>query len=251
MPAPSGGYLIFGGTGSVGSILAKRLHNKGLPVLVAGRSDDKLARLTREIDCATAHIDLADPSTLKAAFVQAKETFGSILGVTNCLGSILLKPAHLTSDDDWATTLHTNLTSSFLILREAIPMLRGQGGSIVFVSSAAAMTGMANHEAIAAAKGGIISLARSAAATYAAANIRVNTVAPGLVQSEMTRRIWEAESMRKASEDMHALGRIGQPEDVASLIEWLLLPENSWITGQTIAVDGGLSRVLPRTKQKA
>lgn len=121
-----------------------------------------------------------------------------------------------------------------------------RGGSVVLVSSAAAEVGLANHEAIAAAKGGVAALARAAAATYAASNIRVNAVAPGLVETPLTERITRSPAARQSSEQMHALRRLGTPDDVASLIAWLLDPGNAWVTGQVIGIDGGLARVRSR-----
>ena len=164
------------------------------------------------------------------------------------MGTVLLKPAHLTTDKEWHDTLSVNLTSSFFLIRSAVKAMRERGGSIVLISSAAAQIGLANHEAIAAAKAGIIGLSLSAAATYAGRGIRVNTVAPGLVKSEMTRKLWETESAAAASTRMHALGRLGEPDDIAKAILWLLDAESSWVTGQTISVDGGLSRLAPRAK---
>ncbi|MBN8558433.1 MAG: SDR family oxidoreductase, partial [Burkholderiales bacterium] len=119
-------------------------------------------------------------------------------------------------------------------------------GSIVLCATAAARTGLANHEAIAAAKGGVMGLALSAAATYAGRNIRVNCVAPGLIDTPLAARITSNEAALKASASLHALGRIGRPEDVASGITWLLDPENSWVTGQVIGIDGGLGTVRAR-----
>lgn len=120
------------------------------------------------------------------------------------------------------------------------------GGSIVLVSSCAARVGLTNHEAIAAAKAGVIGLTLSAAATYAPRGIRVNCVAPGLVRTPMTARLTVNEASLKASTAMHALGRIGEPADVAAALEWLLSPEQSWVTGQVLGIDGGLSTVRPR-----
>ena len=120
------------------------------------------------------------------------------------------------------------------------------GGSIVLCTTAAARTGMANHEAIAAATGGVMGLALSAAATYAPRNIRVNCVAPGLVDTPLAARITSNEGALKASTAMHALGRIGRPEEVASGIAWLLDPANSWVTGQVLGIDGGLGTLRPR-----
>ena len=113
-------------------------------------------------------------------------------------------------------------------------------------ATAAARTGFVNHEAIAAAKGGVIGLTLSAAATYAPRNIRVNCAAPGLVDTPLAARITSNEAAMKASAAMHALGRIGRADDVASGIAWLLDPENNWVTGQILGIDGGLGTVRSR-----
>jgi NAD(P)-dependent dehydrogenase (short-subunit alcohol dehydrogenase family) len=164
----------------------------------------------------------------------------------NCIGSLLLKPAHTTTDDDFRNTVETNLFTAFSTVRAGAKLLRERGGAVVLFASAAAEIGIHNHEAIAAAKAGVIGLARSAAATYAINNIRVNVVSPGLVRTELTRRIWENSASATASAQLHALGRLGEPEQVASLVSWLLDPESDWITGQVVGIDGGLGHVLPR-----
>jgi NAD(P)-dependent dehydrogenase (short-subunit alcohol dehydrogenase family) len=127
-------------------------------------------------------------------------------------------------------------------------MLRAQGGSVVLVSTAATRVGLANHEAIAAAKGGIEGLVRAAAATYASAGIRINAIAPGLVKTPMTQRLWEDPQIAQASVQMHALGRLGEPGDIARAIAFLVDPANSWITGQVLGVDGGLGSIVPRRR---
>ncbi len=123
-----------------------------------------------------------------------------------------------------------------------------KGGSVVLVSSAAAMAGFANHEVITAAKAGIIGLTLSAAATYASCNIRFNAVAPGLTQTPLTLSLTSNDAARKYSEEMRALGRLGEPKDVARTIVFLLDPANDWITGQIWAVDGGLSHIRPKMR---
>jgi NAD(P)-dependent dehydrogenase (short-subunit alcohol dehydrogenase family) len=159
------------------------------------------------------------------------------------VGSILLKPAHLTSTADWSATIATNLTSAFGCVRAAGRLLKAEGGSVVLVSSAAARVGLANHEAIAAAKAGIMGLVLSAAATYARQKIRFNAVAPGLVRTPLAAGLVASELAEKASIGMHPLGRLGEPGDVARAIVWLLDPAQSWVTAQVIGVDGGLADV--------
>lgn len=152
----------------------------------------------------------------------------------------------LTSDEDWQRTLDLNLGTAFAALRAAVRAMGTKGGSVVLLSSAAARIGLPGHEAIAAAKAGVEGLALAAAASYAARGIRVNVVAPGLVDTPLAAGIVGNPSLRKASKAMHALGRIGRPEDVASAIAWFLDPAQSWVTGQVLGVDGGLARVRPR-----
>lgn len=241
-------FLILGATGSVGSELTRRLVRAGHNVFAAGRDHDELDRLAMESECAMGIFDATSFESVEQVVEQAVETFGRIDGAANCVGSVLLKPAHLTGEAEWGDVVAVNLTSAFALLRSVAKRMRKVGGSVVLVSSAAARLGIANHDAIAAAKAGIVGLTLSAAATYASHSIRVNAVAPGLVKSKMTRRLWEQPVPAQASAAMHALGRIGEPNDVAAAIEWLLDPSHDWVTGQVIGIDGGLGSVLPRAK---
>lgn len=241
-------FLVFGATGCVGSLVSERLVRGGARVMLVGRDETKLRELSERLEQSHAVAEAHSPDQIQAAFEAAQGTFDQLDGVVNCMGSVLLKPAHLTSYEEWHETIAVNLTSSFLLVQQAGKRMKKGGGSVVLVSSAAARIGMSNHEAIAAAKAGIEGLTRSAASTYAAQGIRFNAVAPGLVRSDMTRSIWENESMANFSREMHPLGRLGEPADIASAICWLLDPTNSWLTGQVISVDGGMSSVMPRKK---
>jgi NAD(P)-dependent dehydrogenase (short-subunit alcohol dehydrogenase family) len=167
-------------------------------------------------------------------------------GLVNLAGSILLKPAHSTSAAEFDETIRLNLVTAFSVVRAAARHMRAAGGSVVLMSSCAARTGLPNHEAISAAKAGVEGLVRSAAATYASGGLRFNAVAPGLVDTPMAERLVKNEAALKASLALHPLGRIGAPGDVARAIEFLLDPANSWITGQTWYVDGGLSALHAR-----
>ncbi len=241
------GFLVLGASGGIGSALAIRLAARGLRVFLAGRNADRLTALSARLEAPFMVIDATRAEEVDRCFASASESLGSLYGVAHCVGSLLLKPAHLTTDAEWDATVATNLSSAFFVVRAAVrAMSAGAGGSIVLVSSAAAHTGLANHEAIAAAKAGVQGLALSAAATYAARGIRVNCVAPGLVRTPLTERIVRSEASLKASTSMHPLGRIGEPSDVASAIEWLLDPQQSWVTGQVLGIDGGLATLRSR-----
>jgi 3-oxoacyl-[acyl-carrier protein] reductase len=125
-------------------------------------------------------------------------------------------------------------------------MAEQKRGSIVLVSSCAAQIGLVNHEAISAAKGAIDALVRSAAASYAEKQVRVNAIAPGLVDTPLSHPITSNELALKTSIGFHPLGRIGKPEEIALAIKWLLSDQSSWITGQVLSVDGGLSHIKTR-----
>jgi len=159
----------------------------------------------------------------------------------------MLKPAHLTSDEDLAMTMALNLGTAFGTVKAAAKHMP-KGGSVVLLSSVAARVGLANHEAIAAAKGAVTGLGLSAAASYAGRGLRFNIVAPGLVRTPMTEQVTGSDTARQASTDLHPLGRLGEPGDVAAMISWLLDPAQTWVTGQIFGIDGGLStlRPLPR-----
>jgi NAD(P)-dependent dehydrogenase (short-subunit alcohol dehydrogenase family) len=211
-------------------------------LILIGRSAATLAPLGEELGAQTQAVDAAQADELEAAITS----HGPIHGIVNCAGSLLLKPAHLTSAAEWEQTIRSNLTTAYATVRAGTKALWSSGGCIVLCATAAARTGLANHEAVAAAKGGVIGLTLSAAATYAPRNIRVNCVAPGLVDTPLSTRITSNESALKASAAMHPLGRIGRPEDVASGIAWLLDPANNWVTGQVLGIDGGLGTVRSR-----
>lgn len=245
------GYVVLGATGAVGSEISQRLARAGHRVMLGGRDQQRLDELSSELDAPQSCVEAESPDSIDHCLEQAANEFGRLDGVVNCIGSVLLKPAHLTSAEEWSQTLAVNLTAAFSTVRSAARVMRKAGGSVVLISSAAARIGIANHEAIAAAKAGVIGLTLSASATYASRGIRVNAVAPGLIKSRMTRHLWESEAAESTSISMHALDRLGEPADVASLIEWLLKPENNWITGQILGVDGGLAAVIPRTRQKS
>lgn len=237
-------HLILGANGGLGAELAKRLVDRGCTVVLAGRNREELALLADSLECRYLTVDATDFQSMRDCFSQTEVAVGKLDGVANCVGSIDLKPAHLVDEASWRQTIETNLTSAFLSVKYASRALR-TGGSIVLVSSCAARIGLANHEAIAAAKAGIEGLTRSAAATYARSKVRINCVAPGLMRTKLTSSITDKEALLKLSTEMHALGRIGEPSDVASLIDWLLCDESSWVTGQCFSVDGGLSNVRP------
>ncbi len=226
--------IIIGGGGGIGRALVPRLRTLNHHVTVISRDDAN----HQGLDATTLTADARDIDALDAAVGECNRQL-PITGMVCLAGSILLKPAHMTSSEEWAATIGTNLTTAFACVRAAGKHMT-DGGSIVLTSTVAAATGLPNHDAIAAAKAGVEGLVRSAAATYAGRGIRCNAVAPGLVDTPLAERITRSERALEHSRKMHPLGRIGTPDDVASAIDWLLSDGSDWVTGQSIGIDGGL-----------
>lgn len=235
-------YVIFGATGGIGQSLARYLKAQRVCRLyLCGRNRNVLNELGEELDAEMGVFDGPVTHEIERHIANAHSIFGRIDGLINCIGNLFLRPAHRTSDSDWAEVLETNLTTAFATVRGAGQHMRKHGGSVVLISSVAARLGLANHDAIAAAKAGVEGLTRSAAASYARYGIRFNAIAPGLIETPMTEKLLSHEKQRKSSEALVPLGRIGRPADVSRTAGWLLNPKNDWITGQIIAIDGGLS----------
>jgi NAD(P)-dependent dehydrogenase (short-subunit alcohol dehydrogenase family) len=239
-------FIVLGGSGGIGSAVCRKLIAAGAHVIAAARDSDRLKSTAGAAGAETRSVDATDYGQLQELFTSISRDAGGLHGVACCIGSILLKPAHLTSLEEFRDTIDANLLTAFNTIKAGARSMMSGGGSIVLCASAVAQTGIPNHEAIAAAKAGIVGLTRSAAATYASRNLRVNCVAPGLTETPMTQTLFHNEASFTASLSMHALGRLGKPEDIASAIAWLLDPANDWVTGQVIGVDGGLGQIRPR-----
>lgn len=237
-------YAIFGGSGGIGSVLAKRLSDAGHTVYLLGRNEEKLQRLSNELHQPYLIVDATDENEVANIFKTILEKEASIKGVVSVVGSLFLKPLHLTSQKEFEDVMKTNATSTFCILKHAVKSI--EKGSIVVSSSTASLIGLANHETVGAAKSAVLGLMQSAAASYATKGIRINAVAPGLTRTPLAQSITSNEMALKASTGFHPIGRIGEPEDVAAAIEWLLSDESSFITGSVIPVDGGLSSIKLR-----
>lgn len=240
-------YIVIGATGGIGSEVCRLLAADGALLVMGARRLDKLDALAEELGGEAFPLDATNFDEVQALVKHTGKRYDEINGIVNCVGSILLKPAHLTSVEEFNQTIALNLNTAFYTVKAGVRAMMRSGGSIVLCSSAVARTGLLNHEAIAAAKAGVVGLTQSAAATYANRGVRVNCVAPGLVQTPLAARITSTEAGRQQSISMHALGRLGEPYDVAVAIHWLLdNTKSGWVTGQVIGVDGGLGTVRPR-----
>ncbi len=185
--------------------------------------------------------DASQQDAVKMLYHTVSQMPGRVAGVVNCAGSVVLKPAHLATLEEFDAAILANLTTSFLLTKYGVPLMNEHGGSFVFFSTAALAAGLPNHDVIGAAKAGVEGLTRMCAATYASKKIRFNALAPGLVRTPLTARIHGNPTAAAASLAMHPLGRFGEPEEIASLVNWLLDEDASGMTGQVINFDSGLS----------
>jgi NAD(P)-dependent dehydrogenase (short-subunit alcohol dehydrogenase family) len=237
--------LITGGTGGIGSALARMLVKRGDRVVLFARHEEPLQALASELGGEPSAIsvpgDAGNISDLDRAVSLAVEQFGRIDGLAHCIGSVVIKPLHLLSIEDFDAAIHINLRTAFLAVKAALKPMRSQNsGSIVLFSTVAVQQGINNHEVISAAKAGIEGLVRSGSVSYARSGIRFNAVAPGMTETPLTEPLLRNDASRNFSAAIHPLGRIGQAAEPAAVAAFLLGPDAGWITGQVWGVDGGL-----------
>ncbi len=236
--------LITGGSGGVAQALLPLALAAGWRVVLASRQALEVAGAT----CITADVSQAGGA---AALFEALKTQDLLPdALAHMAGSTLIAPLARTSEAQYRAVMAANVDSAFFTLQAFCGACKaaGKGGSAVLASSVVAQMGTSNHEAIAAAKGAVEALVRAAAASHAAAGIRVNAVAPGLTETPMTRGITQSPVMREAAGKQYPLGGINAALDVARVAWWLASDETSRITGQVWAVDGGFTAIRPLVK---
>lgn len=238
--------LITGASGGIGRALATQLTERGWRVAAVGRDLSRLADVPAALRIAA---DVTTPEGAAQALEAAQAGFGEApAALAHCVGSTLIAPLARTRAEAYREVMRVNLDSAFLTLQAWVAARAGQPGAAVFASSVVARIGVANHEAIAAAKGGVEALVRAAAATHAAQGLRVNAVAPGMTDTPMTAGMLKLPAMRDAAARQYPLGGVQAAVDVADVMAWLLGPEAARLTGQVIAVDGGFSTIRPLVK---
>ncbi|WP_427919225.1 SDR family NAD(P)-dependent oxidoreductase [Streptomyces sp. cg40] len=236
--------LVTGGAGAgIGSAIVERLRCAGASLVVTDISAKRVEALRSRLgDLAVEHLcepmDVRDEDAVVSLFGRVRDEFGRLDILVNSAG--FNKPASLADMDlaTWHAVLDTNVTSAFLHIREAWPLLRERGGAIVNLSSVAAWSGTGLGEAhYAAAKAGVLGLTRAAAAEGAPHGIRVNAVAPGLIWNEHLGRAVPPPFLA-AYRAMSLMGQ-GQPEDVADVVHFLCTDASRHVTADTITVAGG------------
>lgn len=232
--------LVTGAGHGIGAAVARRLHEEGAAVVLAELDLQAAHAIAEEFDGGRSLVlecDLTDRESVDGAIAKAVNHFGRLDVLVNVAGGAVPHPplAEGMSDDDWNLDIDLNLTGPMRLIRAALPHLRSQGGAIVLVGSVNGIQA-AGGESYSAAKAGLGLLAKNLAVTLGPDGVRINVVAPGTIRT----RVWDKQGGPDRLAPMYPLGRVGEPDDVASAIAFLASGDASWITGVTLPVDGGM-----------
>ena len=233
--------MITGGASGIGRATAVRFAAEGATVVVLDRDADAAAAVAREVGGRAQAVDVRDGDALTAAVRSVAETDGRLDVLFNNAGSGDLRPMHTVDDKLWRRLLDVNLTGTFNGMRAAVPLMLEAGrGAIVNNASVSGLAPTRNEAAYSAAKAGVIALTKSGALEYGP-QIRVNCVAPGHVRTPLT-AVWELmPDVFEPVAQAIPLRRIGEAEEIAEVVLFLASARSSYITGQTLVVDGGIS----------
>lgn len=219
--------VIIGGNSGIGKSLVARLKDLGTNVISYSRSQE-----------GENHLDVSSD------FDGLKNLPEVIDGLVYCPGTINLKPFHRFSITDFQNDYNINVLGAVRVLQASLKGLkRSNTSSVVLFSTVAVGVGLGFHSSISSAKGAVEGLAKSLAAEWAPNKIRVNVIAPSLTDTPLANQLLSSEEKKEASNKRHPLGRYGTPEDIASAAMYLLSDDASWMTGQVLHLDGGMSAI--------
>jgi NAD(P)-dependent dehydrogenase (short-subunit alcohol dehydrogenase family) len=217
--------VIIGGSSGIGKATAEKLKAAGSNLFLYSKSGSGTTVLDTSLD-----------------FVEIPGLPEVIDGVVYAPGTINLKPFHRISIADFKNEMEVNFFGAVRVLQACLKGLKkSTSPSVVLYSTVAVQTGMGFHAGIASAKGAVEGLTRSLAAEWAPAKIRVNAIAPSLTETPLASALLSTPEKKEASDKRHPLGRVGSAEDIAASTVFLLSPQSSWMTGQVLHVDGGMS----------
>ncbi len=241
--------LVTGGAQGIGKAVAQRFLRDGMRVAIldadteAGREAETELRALGEVDFLLT--DIADEDQVVAAVERSVKDFGGLDVLVNNAGIARNKPIAELTLAEWNRVLGTNLTGAFLCAKHAANLLRTRRGTIVNIASTRALMSEADTEAYSAAKGGLVALTHALAVSLGP-EVRVNCVSPGWIDVSAWKKssLARQAALSEADHRQHPAGRVGQPEDIASLVAWLVSDEAGFVTGANYVVDGGMTRKM-------
>jgi 3-oxoacyl-[acyl-carrier protein] reductase len=236
--------LVTGASGGIGGAVARSLATQGARVILSGTRRPALDALAAELgpDAVVVTADLATAEGAKALLAEAEAAAGSIDILVNNAGLARDGLVMRTTDADWQTVIDVNLTAGFRLARGALRgMMKRRRGRIIGISSIIGVTGNAGQAAYAAAKAGMIGMTKSLAKEVASRGITANCIAPGFIETEMTREL--AERSKDSMLAAIPAGRFGSGADVAACVVFLASEEAGYVTGQTLHVNGGMAMI--------
>lgn len=234
--------IVTGGGSGIGAAIATRLANEGAMVVISGRNQERLDSAIaampkgRVLGCPA---DVSVRNQCDALVAFAVERFGRLDVLVNAAGMNLVGTVDDTSDEDWRRCMGSDLDSVFYTARASLPHLRDAKGVIINIGSVSSLGGGWSHAGYNAAKAAVANLTRSLACDNGKFGVRANTVCPGLTVTGMVDEIMDDEALLEKAWERIPLRRAGTPEEVASAVAFLASDEALWITGATLAVDGG------------
>jgi 3-oxoacyl-[acyl-carrier protein] reductase len=236
--------LVTGASGGIGHAIARALHERGASVALSGTRKEVLAALAAELRY-KAYIlpcDLADAMAVEQLVPAAEVAMGSLDILVNNAGLTRDNLGLRMKDEEWDLVLAVNLTAGFRLARAALKgMARRRFGRVIGITSVVGVAGNPGQSNYAASKAGMIGMSKSLAAEVATRNVTINCVAPGLIESPMVASL--DNKQRAAFLADIPMGRLGRPEDVAAAVVYLASPEASYVTGQTLHVNGGMTMI--------
>lgn len=238
-------FIVTGSASGLGFAMAQRLVNSNARVALTDINEDALMSAASELgDAVYARVsDVSDTAAIPALIKEIEENVGPIFGLVNNAGIFNKKTGWDINDDEWESIVRINLSGALAMTRECLQYMRPRKeGSIVMISSLAGLAGLPTSIGYVTTKTAVIGMTRSLATDLGPENIRANAICPGVIDTEMTRKVFEGDPDRLAKlQSRISLPRLAKPEEIASMVAFLCSDDAAYVTGQTIAVDGGFA----------